>query len=438
MMFKNKSAAPEGDRADNRKAPVETAFWGWRMVVAGVVTSIVTSGIGFYGHSVILDPLRNAFQWSKGDISLALTLYFLTAGPGQMLIGKQIDRHGPQVIMTIGAVTFGTGFILLGHISHLWQLYLIYPIMSIGWCCTGVVPINTLITNWFIRRRGLAMSLAMTGLSLGGVIIVPLAAWIIIGWGLEIALVVLGLLYILGVVPISLRVIKASPADVGQVPDGRPILPQGARSPAPSPEPIDPPRKWTRMEAARTTAFWAIAIGFLFALCGQMAFLIHQISFLSKYLGVKEASWIVSITALASVIGRLALGSFVDRLNKRLVAIGCFLLQALMLVLMAYNHHVVTLYAGTFVFGLTMGNILMMQSLLIGDCFGMISFGTIFGAATLFSMAGSALGPWLAGFLFDLTGSYSRVFIIFSIFSLLASVIILFACPPMPVSKTRT
>ena len=396
--------------------------------MAGTVVMIVSSGVGFYGHSVLLDPLRTTHQWSKGAVSLAVTLYFFASGLVQLVVGRQIDRHGPNAVLVIGSVFFGIGMVLLSRIVHLWQLYAVYLIMAVGWCCTGLVPINTLIANWFIRRRGLALGVTMTGLSVGGVIVVPLATWVIRRWGMTTALPMLGIIYVAAVIPMALFVIKARPSHVGQVPDG-PSTPT-KRTPGRSALSLTAQtREWTRGQAARTSAFWAIVAAFVLALCGQMAFLIHQVSFLTEFLGANGAALAVSLTAVASIFGRLALGTVVDRLNSRLVAMACFFTQGAAILALAYWRHPVILYAGTFVFGLTMGNIIMMQSLIIGECFGMISFGTVFGAVSLFTMTGSAVGPWLAGALFDLTGNYRAVFIIFAVFSLLACAAVWFARP---------
>ena len=399
--------------------------------MAGTTVMIVSSGVGFYGHSILLDPLQNAHHWSKGAVSLAVTLYFFTSGLVQMIVGRQIDQHGPNKVLIIGSIIFGAAMVLLSQVVHLWQLYVVYLIMAVGWCCTSLVPINTLIANWFIRRRGLALGVTMTGLSLGGVIIVPLATWVIGRWGMNTALLLLGVMYVVVVIPVALFVIKARPSHVGQVPDGRliPLSEWGSGRSAMSLSAQT--REWSRSRAMRTGSFWAVVVSFVLAMCGQMAFLIHQVSFLKQYLGPNGAALAISLTATASIVGRLALGTVVDRLNNRLVAMACFLTQGAAVLALAHWHHPVILYAGALVFGVTMGNIIMMQSLIVGECFGMISFGTVFGAVSLFTMTGAAIGPWLAGSLFDMTGSYKMVFIIFAVFSLSASAAVLLAKPPL-------
>jgi len=379
-------------------------FYGWWVVLASTFILFVASGIGFYGHGVILDPLRTLHGWSKATISSAVTLYFFTSGIMGMIIGRQIDRYGPKWVLIIGSLIITAGFVLLGNIKTVWQLYALYFIMALGFSCTSLVPANTLITNWFIRKRGFAMSLTNTGLSAGGIILVPLASYLITRWGLEIALPVLGIIYGV-VVIISTYFIKSRPSDVNQFPDGTPPQAVSLDSHASAISYSAQMRVWTRSQAIRTVSFWSIVIAFLLALAGQIAFLVHQISFLSHYLGISGAATAVSITAAASIIGRLWLGTFVDRCDKRYVIMVCFLIQGIAVFALAHYQHTVILYLGTLAFGLTMGNIIMMQSLITGECFGLVSFATVSGLAGVFTMSGAAFGPSIAGFIFDATGT---------------------------------
>jgi MFS family permease len=406
-------------------------FYGWRIVWAGTIILFVSSGIGFYGHGVILDPLRALHGWSKGTISSAVTLYFFTAGLTGLIVGRQIDRYGPRGVVLIGAVIIGAGFLLLSWIRTVGQLYIIYFIMAVGFSCTSLVPVNTLITNWFIRRRGFAMSLTNTGLSAGGIVMVPAASCLISGWGLKIALPVLGAIYC-AVVMAAAAFIKRRPADLDQYADGDPGTWQTPNRRPPSLDASIQMRVWSRSEAMRTRSFWSIVFAFFLALSGQIAFLVHQVSFLSQYLGVSGAAAAVSVTAGASIIGRLWLGTFVDRLDKRGVIMACFLVQSAAVLTLAHYHHIAILYLGTFAFGLTMGNIIMMQSLLTAECFGLVSFATVSGLAGVFTMSGAAFGPTVAGFIFDATESYRISFTLFAAMSALAILVAYFATPPAP------
>jgi len=413
-------------------------FYGWWIVFSGTLILSVSSGIGFYGHGVILDPLRTLHGWQKATISSAITLYFLTAGIMGMIIGRQIDRYGPKWVLIIGSVIIGGGFVLLSRITNFWQLYLVYFMMALGFSCTSLVPVNTMITNWFIRKRGFAMSLTNTGLSAGGIVLVPLASYMISHWGLETALPVLGAIYCAVIIPNAIFLVRRRPSDIQQFPDGKPPMISSAGD---SGSPLDYSAQmqvWTRSQAIHTIAFWSIVMAFLLALAGQIAFLVHQVSFLSPYLGVSGAATAVSVTAGASIIGRLFLGTFVDRCDKRYVIMVCFMVQAVAMLTLAHYHHVIILYLGTFAFGLTMGSIIMMQSLIIGECFGLLSFATVSGLAGLFTMSGAAFGPTIAGLIYDAAQSYRMAFTILAAMCMMAIPVVFFARPTGPATKSST
>jgi len=406
-------------------------FYGWWMVVAGIAILFVSSGVGFYCHGVILDPLRTQYGWSKGVVSSAITIYFVVTGITGFLIGKQVDKYGPKPILIIGSLIFGLSFAMLGFIQEIWQLYLFYFLAAVGWTGTSLLPVNTLITKWFIRKRGFAMSLTMTGLSVGGMVMVPLCAFLIQGWGLKVALPVLGAAFWFIIIPIAVFFIKKQPSDVNQHPDGDLIdEPPPTEHSEVSLSYDTQTQIWTRGQAVKTIAFWSIVVAFSLALGGQVAFMMHQVSFLSQYLGVNGAATAVGVTAAASILGRLILGIFVDRIDKRYAFVACCLAQGATVLMLAYNQHTAILYLGTFTFGLTMGSLLMMQSLIVGECFGMVSFATVSGLSGVFGSTGAAFGPMIAGFIFDVTQSYKDAFTIFALASAVAAVVIVFAKPP--------
>jgi MFS family permease len=423
------AAPPAESRNDTPHPSQPKAFYGWWIVFAGTLILSVSSGIGFYGHGVFLDPLRTLQGWPKATISSAITLYFLTAGIMGMIIGRQVDRYGPKGVLIIGSVVIGAGFVLLSRVNTVWQLYLVYLMMAVGFSCTSLVPVNTLITNWFIRKRGFAMSLTNTGLSAGGIVLVPLASYMITRWGLEMALPVLGAIYTVVVIPCAIFFIRQRPSDLNQFPDGEPPAASAAGRHGATLDYAAQMQVWTRSQAIHTVAFWSIVMAFLLALAGQIAFLVHQVSFLSPYLGVSGAATAVSVTAAASIVGRLFLGTFVDRCDKRHVIMVCFLVQGVAMLTLAHYNHVIILYLGTFAFGLTMGSIIMMQSLIIGECFGLLSFATVSGLAGLFTMSGAAFGPTIAGLIYDAAQSYRMAFTIFAAMSMMAILVIFFARP---------
>jgi len=431
-MIKPKVVEKSGSKVIEAVNSTSETFYGWWIVCTGIVIMFIASGIGFYGHGVILDPLRESHGWSKGLISSAITFYFFISAVIGVFAGKTIDRFGSKPVLVFGSICMGLGLILLSVISEVWQLYGVYFLMAVGFSCTSLLPVNALITNWFIRKRGLTMSLTMTGLSLGGIFIVPAATFMIAKWGIKETLPILGVLYWL-IIPVSIIFIKQRPQDLNQLPDGCLEKDDSSRPVKSSLSLESQMRVWTVKQAMGTLTFWSIVITFMLALGSQIAFCVHQVSFLGKYLGLTGAALAVSITAGASIIGRLILGQVIDRYDNRKVMMLCLVSQAIAVLTLAYNQHIVILYMGTLIFGLTMGSILMMQSLIVGECFGVVSFGTVSGIAGLFSGAGAAFGPTIAGVIFDATQSYRQAFILFAAASAIATFTIYFAKPPKTV-----
>jgi MFS family permease len=405
-------------------------FYGWWIVLGAMVILAITSGLGFFGHGLILDPLQEQFGWSKGAISSAITLLFLISAMVGPIVGEQVDRHGPTRALMIGAFIMGLGFIFLSRINLLWQLFAVYFLMGIGQSATHNIPTSTVIANWFVRKRGLAMSIAMSGLSIGGIFVVPLASQAIHRWGLKTSLSVFGLTYWVVIIPVALFLLKQRPSVMGLLPDGVPLTSSADGGSKGSIDYATQSEVWTRREAMGTKAFWAIVFAFLFGISGQMSFLIHEVSFMSQFVGPTKAATAISVTSGASLLGRFLLGAVVDRFDKRVMIMLCFFIQSAAMLTAGFSTQVVILYFCVFAFGMTMGNVVLLQSLIVGECFGQVSFGTVFGLAGLFISSVSSLGPMIAGFIYDATESYRIAFSIFAAMSAVATLFLIYAKPP--------
>ncbi len=413
----------------------KTTFYGWRIVYACMALMFVSSGIGYHCNGVILDPLRNLHGWNKSIISSAITFYFIIVGIVGVVVGRKVDTLGARPILVLGAIINSLGLICLGFISEVWQLFVCYAVMATGFTGTSIIAISAVITNWFVKKRGMALSIAMTGISLGGIIIVPAASYAISFWGIRTALVILGISLSVVMIPVTLLFIKQRPSDIGQYPDGE----APTDSPAGKAETAwgddHQLRRWSTGEVVRTSTFWAIVITFLLAMTSMIAVGIHQISFMSQFVGVTEAAFMVSITTAASMSGRLVIGNIIDRYDKRTVVFYTLLCQAATVLILAFFHSRPVLYLCAACFGVTMGAAFIIQSLLIGECFGMISFGSVFGLASLFIQCGAAFGPMIAGVIYDATLSYRNAFVVFAVANALAAISVTFARQP---SRTPT
>jgi len=403
-------------------------FYGWYVAIACSLLMMVGVGVGYYGLPIFLKPLKDAHGWSTAQVSWAPAIYFCVSGLTAAIVGPYVDRYGPRRFMLIGSLINGASAAMIGIVNELWQLYVVYFVFAVAFGMSSNIAVNAILARWFIRRRALAMSISFTGVSLGGVILAPIASRLIDVGGLELATPILGALVIITSIPVIIGVIVFDPREVGMLPDGD----TGASAPPPAQQALlaTQMRTWTRAEAVRTIGFWGILVAFLLVLIAQTGYVVHQVTFLEDRLGSRSAAaFTISVTAFGSIVARLAVGIFADNVDRRLLTVILFVVQATAILLIIHTDSIAATWALTLVFGLTIGNVYMMQSLLVGEIFGMVSFGTVFGLISLAGQVGSGLGPIGVGIIHDATGGYTVPFTITAALTYLAAVAILFARP---------
>jgi sugar phosphate permease len=402
-------------------------FYGWYVAFACGVLMFVGVGVGYYGLPVFLEPLKEEHGWSTTEVSWAPTIYFFVAGITGAVVGPFIDRHGPMRFMLVGTIVNGIAGACIGLVNELWQLYAVYFVFAVAFGASSGVAVNAIMTRWFVRRRALAMSISSTGVSLGGVVISPIAAKLIDVGGLELATPILGALVVVAGLPVILGILAWEPRQMGLEPDGgwEPAKPQAN---ALSNE--TQLRPWTRSEALHTVGFWALLIAFLLVLIAQTGYIIHQVSFLEERFGSRsEAAFTISVTAFGSIVARLVVGIFADGVDRRLLSAILFVVQATCVVFIVLAENTISTWVLTLIFGFTIGNVYMMQTLLVGEIFGMVSFGSIFGLISLAGQGGSSLGPLLVGVVHDATGGYTAPFLILAGLTYAAAAVVWFARP---------
>lgn len=407
--------------------------YGWWITLGVSVLMFATVGVGYYGLAVFLRPLQEENGWSNTVVSGATGLYFTVSGITGFLLGPFVDRLGPRRFLIIGVLLVGLSAIALGSVSSIAGLFAVYLVQAVAFGMAGSVPINSILARWFVTRRAQAMSISATGVSMGGIILSPLGSWMVGVGGVSLAAPVMGVLVLVVGLPIALWVLVWNPSDVGLTPDlGSPVV--GANQKALGDD--VQLRVWTRASAARTLPFWAILIAFLLVLMAQTGFLLHQIAFLEDRLGSREAAALaLSTTALGSVVARLAVGRFADRVDKVLLSVALFVIQGVsVLGVLAFTDPVAT-YGFVLVIGFTIGNIYMMQTLLVAEKFGLVSLGTVLGVIGLAVQVGSGVGPFVVGWMEDASGSYQLPFTISALVTLGSAVIILLA--RLPVDRPR-
>ena len=202
----------------------------------------------------------NAFSrergWDVASVSLATTLFFLVGGVVGLWTARLVARYDVRFVIVGGSLLAGGALAILGQVQDRWQLFVVYGVFAVGWSCASMVPATTVITRWFHRRRSVALSVASTGLSVGGILLTPAAKWLLDERGLEAGTPWLGLVFVLGTVPFALWLIRPDPASEGWLPDGD-------RPTHGSPRPLAYGTAYA--DAVRTRFFVAITFGYLLA-----------------------------------------------------------------------------------------------------------------------------------------------------------------------------
>lgn len=404
-------------------------FYGWHVAVACMVMMYVTVGVSYYGLSLFLAPLKEENSWSNAVVAGATGTFFLLSGVSSFVAGPWIDRFGPRRFLAMGIVMTALGAAAVGFITEIWQLYAAYTVLAIAYGLGAVVPVSTLMSRWFMHKRAKAMAVSSTGVSLGGATLVPIGAVLIEKGGLRLAAPVLGLLVFVIAMPVLWAVVAEAPSDLGLEPDGGGAPPSRSRVDAASQY-----RIWSRAAAAKTVAFWSIVVAFFLCLGSQTGVLIYQLTFLAEgdKLGSRSAAALaVTATTIGSIVARMLLSLIADGLDKRFMAAGLFVLQAGAIISYLMVHSQWAIYAGAMVFGFTVGNIYMAQSLIVGEIFGLMSFGTVYGMVALTGQIGSGLSLIFMGLLIDAYG-YTAPFVALAAADVVAALLIFLAVAPAP------
>lgn len=376
-------------------------YRGWLVVVACGILATFSWGLGFYGLGVYLHALGQLHGWSTGLISAAVTLYYTLSAGCLVGVGGLIDRRGPRGVLTYGVVTMAAAVALLGAISAPWQLFAVYLVMATSWACLSSTGLGSTLLPWFGRRQGVAMTLALTGASVGGMVLVPVLVALTQRRGFAFATgAVAAALLVIGL-PLVLLVIRGhpSPAEVASE------LARD-RAAAPAGEGALTARTWTRQEVLRVPQLWTLMVPFALALAAQVGFLVHQISVLDPYLGESRAALTVSATTVAALLGRIVIGVLSDRVDLRKLSAVNIGAQGAALAAMAAWRTPAALVGASLVFGLGVGNLITFRPLLAREEFGQRSFGTVFGLVGAATQVGVSVGPGLMGLLHDVLGSY--------------------------------
>lgn len=416
-------------------------FYGWWVVIASMCALVIGSAFYWQGFGVFFLSLQEEFDTNRAAISGAIALSQLEGGMLGPVGGYLADRFGPRRMMTIGVSVMGIGFILMSMVSSLLEFYIVFlGIISVGMSVGVRVPALVAPANWFVRKRGMAIGISLTGSGLGGLFIPVLGILIAtIGWR-DTAIVAGIAVWTLGI-PLAM-VLRTRPEDHGMLPDGdrpsdrpataaaRELQAGSAPAAAAAPDPLE--GDYTLRGALRLPVFWFLAVAFGLRQFAVGAISLHVVPFLvDAGRSLEFASSILAATTLTSVVGRLGFGWLADRFPPRyIMAVSMVMVGvgALTLNFVGTGWTLLVLYIAVYAIGWGGGAVTMNATR--GAYFGRRAFGTISGTMDFFQMFGLVLGPIFAGLVYDFTGSYTIAFTSFAVSAAASGVLMVFLRPP--------
>ena len=350
-------------------------------------------GVGMWSFVVALPAVQTDFGVARGEASLPFTLTMIGFGAGSIVMGRLADRFGVIIPIVAGAVFLGAGFVLSGMAANLWQFALAQCLIGLG-SSGSFGPIMSDISHWFVRRRGIAVSLASCGNYLSGVIWPPLVQYFISTQGWRPTQMAVGIFCVVAILPLSLLMLRPAPAH----PEGH-----GGAAAAGQRDSL----------GTSANALMGLLLVAGFACCVAMAMpQVHIVAYCGD-LGYGPARGAEMLSAMLGfgLISRIACGFIADRIGGVTTLLLSSVLQGLALVLYVFFDGLISLYVISALFGLFQGGLIPMYAIILRQFFAPNEVGIRLGIILMATLGGMALGGWMSGWIFDLTGSYRAAFL---------------------------
>ncbi len=392
-------------------------FYGYVIVALGLFINMVLGGT-LYTFSVFFGPLSTEFGWTRAATSGAFSLYMILHGFLYIVTGKMNDKLGPRIVMSLCGLLMGTGYMMMALTSEIWHIYLFYGIVIAVGMSGGYVPLTSTVTRWFTgnRKRGLMVGISVAGVGLGTMIFPPLARWLIESYGWKTSYVVIGVA-VLVIIMSCAQFLKRAPEQMItslENSDSIDTQQQGFSLP----------------KALRTRQFWLITLayfGFGFILQAIMVHIVMHVTGLDIP-GTSAATMFIVLGG-ASVCARISMGSLADRIGNRTIVTGSFIFLVIALSCLFIAKEMWMFYIFAALFGFGWGGMVTSQSPIIADLFGMRSHGVILGVIVSTITFGSAIGPVVAGAIYDTSNSYTAAFIVCVAFAVIGIILSLLLRP---------
>jgi MFS family permease len=365
----------------------------------------------------------------------------LVAGFATPLIGLLVHSLGPRKVIGIGAVVTGSGYLLFSLATKMSHLYFLAFLIGIGLSATTLVPNQTIVSHWFVKKRGTAMGIAMMGVGFGGIVWASLAHELIDRFRWQGAFVIFGLVIPLVLLPLAIFVIRKSPQSMGLEPDG---IPEQAEMGPGAGAAAGNQSGFTVGQAVRTASFWYLFCVNFFMILGTSIITQHTVAIvtgsgLGRTLGVEEAMSLgahaITYFLAVSIAGRLCGGFLAERFSKRLVMSAAYLLMIISTLLLFRLNSISSLYIFVLLYGFGMGASAVIYPLILAEIFGLLSFSKLLGLMGIPFTLGAAIGVVGAARIYDVMKAaqapspYAPVFILLAAVFALSCFLVLLAKP---------
>jgi MFS family permease len=394
-------------------------FYGWVIVAAGLMVWTLEPGM-YTSFGVFFKPISADLGWSRTMVSGAFTMASLMLAVFSPISGSLADRYGPRNLVMTSGLLVGVAYALLSTVQSLWQFYAFYLLVGIS-MGIAFAPITSTVMRWFAENRGRALGITSVGTGLGGMVFPPLANYLIGAWGWRDAYLFFGIL--LGVmVMASGSVLRRSPEEMG-------LLPYGVERSGPASGGAAPQRVatgYSLRQALGTGAFWRVffsAMAFVFSFALVHAHLVPHAT--DRGLTPATAALVMAVIGASNAAGRLGLGTLSDKFGRKRMLFAALLTVSLSMLWLIWAQDEWAFFLFAAVFGLAYGGAVVSCIGIQGDLFGLVAVGAILGATQTGTNTGGASGPLLAGYIFDVTQSYSLVFVVAAVMPFIMSWLIL-------------
>lgn len=386
--------------------PSGRLFYGWIMVFGIFLMVVVSAGI-FMSFGVFLNPLLEAFGWTRGTISLAYSIFMLTGGICTLMIGGMLERYSIRKILLVGGIIHAIGIMLTSTTRELWHLYVFYGVLASMGRSTFMISYVTLVNRWFHDKRGIAMGFIMSGQGMGPFLFSPFATALIVAYSWQTAFFVIGMLMLVAVA-IAWIFIRDRPEDMGvralgAPPKAAPVMPAATRA-APREDKTD--QVWGRV--LRNEYFWLLSLTHFFCCICHAIPLVHVAAY-ANVAGLSKlaAAWVLGALGLMSFAGRLYWGFFADRYGSRLALMVTTTLQAAFMLWLINTEDPMVFFLFAIFWGFGYAGVTMQYGIIARDVFPTAIRGPAFAGVSCSAMIGMASGGFLGGILYDVSHTYA-------------------------------